>query len=68
MRSYDKTSIPVITADLITASALLAGLDRQGLRERCRLVQAIADRGVSVDDLTVGQLLALAKEARTDGR
>ena len=64
MRSYDKTSIPVITADLITAAAQLAALDRQCLRSRCQLVQAIADRGVGVDDLTVGQLLELAKETR----
>lgn len=66
MRSYDKTSIPMVTADLISAAALLGQIDRLSLRCRCRLVQAIADRGVAVDELTVGQLIELAKETRTE--
>ncbi|UYC12257.1 hypothetical protein [Xanthomonas sp. CFBP 8445] len=64
-----KSNIPTITADLITATALIGGLRTATLPTRCRVVQSIADHGKAVDELTVGELLQLAKEAQShEGR
>lgn len=64
----DKASIPVITADLVTAAALIGGLRTAALPQRCHVVQAIADHGKAVDELTVGELLQLAKDAQAHAR
>lgn len=64
MRAPANAHIPRVTADLISAAAELAQLDRLPIRARCRLVQLIADQGVSVDHLTVGQLIELGRKAR----
>ncbi|WP_414499172.1 hypothetical protein [Stenotrophomonas maltophilia] len=57
--------IPRITADLISALAGISQLDRkEALPQRCHLVQAIAERGTSVDELTVGELLRLANQSK----
>lgn len=65
MRETVKNPIPLITADLITACSMIAALNANGaLRRRCRVVQAIADHGKSVDELTVGELLQMVREAQ----
>lgn len=65
MRQLASSPIPRVTADLITASAAFAALtSREALKQRCAVVEAIARQGRNVDDLTVGELLAITLEAR----
>ena len=64
----ERTSIPVITADLITATALIGGLRASGLRERCQVVQSIVATGKAVDELTVGELVALSKQVHANAQ
>ncbi|MCC3253730.1 hypothetical protein [Xanthomonas campestris] len=64
----ERTSIPVITADLITATALIGSLRTSGLRERCQVVQSIVATGKAVDELTVGELVALSKQVHSHGQ
>ncbi|MEN9192822.1 hypothetical protein AB3094_14745 [Xanthomonas euvesicatoria] len=58
----------MITADLITATALIGGLRHSGLRERCKVVESIAATGKAVDELTVGELLSLSKQVNAHGK
>ena len=64
----ERTSIPVITADLITATALIGGLRTSGLRGRCQVVQSIVATGKAVDELTVGELVALSKQVHANAQ
>ena len=64
----ERTSIPVITADLITATALIGGLRTSGLRERYQVVQSIVATGKAVDELTVGELVALSKQVHANAQ
>lgn len=65
MKQTATSPIPLITADLITAVAAIAKLQaRDALRMRCHVVQRIAERGASVDGLTVGEFLHIVQEAR----
>ena len=64
----ERTSIPVITADLITATALIGGLRTSGLRERCQVVQSIVATGKAVDELTVGELVALSEQVHANAQ
>jgi len=52
--------IPTIAADLITAAAVIGEITRYNTLYKARLVQAIADSGMQVDDITVGDLRLLA--------
>lgn len=62
---HDATSpIPRITADFITATSAIAELAVAPLRQKCDVIQRIADRGLQVDELTIGQLMQLAVESR----
>lgn len=62
---HDATSpIPRITADFITATSAIADLATAPLRQKCAVIQRIADRGLQVDELTVGQLMQRAMETR----
>lgn len=61
----DTTSqIPRITADFITATTAIADLAVASLRQKCAVIQAVADRGKQFDELTVGELMKLAQETR----
>ncbi|KAF1692733.1 hypothetical protein CSC62_13950 [Pseudoxanthomonas jiangsuensis] len=66
MRSHAHSLVPRVTADLITAAAELAQIDRMPIRARCRLVQLIAEGSAVVDYLTVGELIQLARQARRE--
>lgn len=56
------TSVARITADLIVAAAALRRVGEAGIRAQCEVVEAIHARGVAVDDMTVGQLVATVNE------
>lgn len=58
--------IPRITADLISALASIGRLQApEMLRERCSLIERLAECGRSVDQVTVGELLELATGTAT---
>lgn len=65
MKQDATSAIPRITADFITATSAIADLAVAPLRQKCDVIQRIADRGLQVDELTVGELLKLATEARS---
>lgn len=61
----DATSpIPRITADFLTATSVIADLAVAPLRQKCAVIQAVADRGKQFDELTVGELMQLALQVR----
>lgn len=59
--AVSQLAIPRITADLISALAAIGRLQApEMLRERCLLVERLAECGRSVDQVTVGELLQFA--------
>jgi len=63
MKQEATSAIPRITADFITATSAIADLAVAPLRQKCDVIQRIADRGLQVDDLTVRELVQLAQES-----
>lgn len=64
MKGTAESPIPRITADVIITSAMLAKLQAPGaLRLRCHVVQGVAMTGRPLDELTVGELLQVIREA-----
>jgi hypothetical protein len=55
-------SIFRITADLVIAAAAMRRIEQAGIQGQCHVVQAIRDRGLSVDDMTMGQLIDITNE------
>lgn len=53
-------SIPAITADLLTATSVIAQLAAAPLQKKCEAVDEIAATGLQVDQLTVRQLMDIA--------
>ena len=64
MKRDASSQIPCITADFITATTVIADLAVASLRQKCAVIQAVADRGKQFDELTVGELMKLAQETR----
>ena len=62
MKQGATSAIPRITADFITATSAIAELAVAPLRQKCEVIQRIADRGLQVDDLTIRELVQLAQE------
>lgn len=56
-------SIPMITADLMTATDVISRLAAAPLQQKCAAIQDIAATGVPVDQLTVRQLMDIAMKA-----
>lgn len=53
-------SAQVITADLLTATAVISQLAAAPLQQKCRAVEEIAATGLQVDQLSVRQLMDIA--------
>lgn len=56
-------SVPMVTADLLTAVNVIGRLASAPLQHKCAAVTEIAASGVSVDQLTVRQLMDIALKA-----
>ncbi len=50
----------IITADLLTATAVISQLAAAPLQQKCRAVEEIAATGLQVDQLSVRQLMDIA--------
>ena len=58
------SAIPRLTEDFGRATACIAELANAPLRRKCQAIQCIAEHGLQVEELTVGQLLQIAQETR----
>ena len=53
---------PAPDSIFLIAAAAMRRIEQAGIQGQCYVVQAIRDRGLSVDDMTMGQLIDITNE------